>query len=265
MMPAAVPGTGLRVLVVDDEAPARSELAWLLQRQPDVAAVYEAEDGVEALAQMAAVRPHAVLADIQMPRLDGLALAQTLAAWPGERPHVIFTTAYDEYAVTAFELNAVDYLLKPVQAARLAGALARLHERLAAPAAAQVGHEALWRCLGRGARLAKVPVERGGRILLLDREEIHYVSTAGGAVLVKAAPGQFATRFSLQELEQRLGPPFHRVHKSFLVNLARVAEVIPWFNGSYYLVLSDPEHTQVPVGRQHVRAVQELLGLRTGR
>ncbi|HYF93794.1 MAG TPA: response regulator [Symbiobacteriaceae bacterium] len=262
MMPAAVDLLGIRVLVADDEPPARSELVYLLKQQPGIAGIYEAADGVEALQQVAAVRPHALLLDIQMPRLDGLALAETLAAWPAERPQIIFSTAYDEYAVNAFELNAVDYLLKPVQAARLTTALARVRERLACPGAQNPGLDQLLRQLGRESRLAKVPVEAGGRILLLDRREIQFITTGERETVIKTADGQYATRFSLQELESRLGAPFLRVHKAFVVDLSRVVEVIPWFQGNYYLVLSDAARTQIPVGRQFLKTVQEMLGLK---
>lgn len=262
MMPAAVDLLGIRVLVAEDEPPARSELVYLLQKQPGVAAVYEAGDGVEALQQVAAFRPHALLLDIQMPRLDGLSLAETLGAWPGERPQIIFTTAYDEYAINAFELNAVDYLLKPVQAARLTAALARVRERLTAPSAQAIDLEQVLRQLGRENRLAKIPVECGGRIRLLDRKDIRYVTTGEGDTVIRTVDGRYTARFSLQELESRLGAPFVRVHKAFVVDLSRVIEVIPWFQGNYYLVLGDAERTQIPVGRQYLKGVQELLGLK---
>ncbi|HYG59507.1 MAG TPA: response regulator, partial [Symbiobacteriaceae bacterium] len=149
MNAATAPAGGLRVLVADDEPPARSELIYLLQREPGIGPICEAEDGLAALQRMAEFRPHAVLLDIQMPGVDGLTLAQTLEAWPGERPQVVFTTAYDEYAIAAFELNAVDYLLKPVQPVRLSRALARLQSRLTAPAPSPPDLEGLLRQMGR--------------------------------------------------------------------------------------------------------------------
>lgn len=256
---------GWRVLVVDDEPPARTELVYLLQQHPEVAEVYEAVDGVEALQSVAAVRPHILLLDIQMPRLDGLTVAQILCSWPGERPHILFSTAYDEYAVRAFELGAMDYLLKPVQAGRLAAALSRLRGRLAAPGSDAPALASFLRQIGREIWLAKVPVEHQGRILLLERSAIHYITTGSSGTLIRTGDGEYLTRFSLHELESRLGPPFLRVHKGYVVDLSRVAEVIPWFRGSYYLVLNDPAHTRIPVGRHHVRTVQEVLGLKNHR
>lgn len=255
--------TGLRVLVVDDEAPARDELVYLLRKQPGIESVHEAADGVEALGLIASLRPHVLLLDIQMPLLDGLALAQTLLAWPEGRPQIIFVTAYDNYAVPAFEVNAIDYLLKPVQASRLAGAIARLRSRIQPPCPSSEELEGAMRQMGREVALTRLPVEHGGRILLLDRKEILYVTTEEGETVIRAAGQRYTSRFSLQELERRLGPPFRRVHKAYVVDLSRVVEVIPWFHGNYSLVLNDTERTQVPVGRQNVREIREILGLKS--
>lgn len=251
----------LKALVVDDEAPARIELAYLLREIPDVEVVAQAGSGPEACKLLLVLEPQVVFLDVQMPKMDGFAVARRILQLPEPRPPVVFVTAYDQYAIQAFEVNALDYLLKPISPARLQEAVGRVRARLAVGGEVTRQLQALQTHLQKLPRVQKVPVEKGGRIMLLDPAEIAYAYCQGKKVLVRTAAGEFLTRLTLQELEDRLGHPFWRVHKGYVVNLERVKEIIPWFQGNYFLVLRDGKDSQVPVGRQKIKEVKELLGL----
>jgi DNA-binding LytR/AlgR family response regulator len=166
----------------------------------------------------------------------------------------VFVTAYDEYAVRAFELRAVDYLLKPVALDRLRETLERLAgSSLGEPATASPGEGV--------SRLERLPVESAGRTVLIDLAEIRFAEARGDVVYVKTASQSYPTRFSLQELERRLpNPPFLRIHRAFLVNLKNVVEIRPYFNGAYLLKTNDAAGTELTVSRGHVKSLRSLLG-----
>lgn len=248
----------LKVLVVDDEAPARHELSYLLNSLPDVEVVAQASSGPDALKLFLVLEPRVVFLDIQMPGMDGFAVARKLHDLEVQRPFIIFTTAYDQYAVRAFEVNAVDYLLKPITEQRLTEAILRVKDRLAqdepiSRCPASVQSSPCW--------IQKIPVEKGGRTLLIDPADITFVVCRHKETFVNTPAGEFLTRLTLHELESRLRPPFFRIHKGFIVNLQLVAEVIPWFQGNYFLVLRDGKGSRVPVGRNKIKEVKDLLGL----
>lgn len=251
----------IKALVVDDEAPARNELFFLLQNIPDVEVVAQASSGPEALKLLLVLEPKIVFLDIQMPKMDGFTVARKIMEVPGKKPAIIFTTAFDQYAVQAFEVNAIDYLLKPITEQRLIDAVLRAKSRLEYEEDLNRKLDALAIQLERSCKVQKVPVEKCGRTLLLDPNDIPFATCREKQVYVYTASGEHLTRLTLQELEDRLGAPFHRVHKGFLVNLGWVAEVIPWFRGNYFLVLRDGQGTKVPVGRHKVKEVRDLLGI----
>lgn len=252
----------LRAVVVDDEPLARDELAHLLAGTGRVQVVGEAASGEEALDVAARLRPDVVFLDVQMPGQDGFAVAGALLAWP-QRPQVVFVTAYDEYALKAFEYHAVDYLLKPVDPQRLARTVAHLQRTLAAGEAGTLERLEAFLARVEGARRpARVPVEREGRVLLLAPGEILYAAAAGEGALVRTASGEYRTAMTLQQLEARLEPyGFLRVHRQYLVNLEKVREFVPWFSGTALLVLGEKPRIEVPVARREVRRVRQALGL----
>lgn len=249
----------ITVLIVDDEAPARDELRYLLEQSGEAKVMAEAESGEDALNLVQEIKPQAVFLDVQMPGMDGLQVAEQLVA-AGRPPHIIFATAYDRYALRAFEYNAVDYLLKPFDPKRVANTIQRLKSR-----GTNEGQGARIKSLldqvGSARRHEKVPAEGSGRLLLLDRSDILFACTEGREVLLRTPSGRYRSKYSLAELEQRLGLGFLRVHKSYIVNLDRVKEVIPWFHGEFKLVLDDEARTEVPVGRSQVKEVREVLGI----
>ena len=251
-MTAGRPARTLRALVVDDEEPALAELRFRLEELGEPLEIETAATTVEAL-RLLHQRPFdALFLDIQMPGLDGLQLAGTLSGL-ARPPAVVFVTAYDEYALRAFELRALDYLMKPVAPERLRETFDRLRRRFETEAPAVPEPVA--------ARLDRLPVEAAVRTVLVDLAESRFAEARGDIVYVKTADQLHPTRFSLQELERRLpNPPFLRVHRAFLVNLKNVVEIRPYFNGAYLIKTNDAEGTELTVSRGHVKGLRALLG-----
>ncbi|ABB32915.1 transcriptional response regulator LytT [Geobacter metallireducens GS-15] len=240
----------MRVFIVDDEAPARRELRYLLERVEGVEVAGEAANGTEALKGIRQTRPQLVFLDIQMPGLSGLELAQFLAELP-TRPLLVFATAFQEYALQAFEVEAFDYLLKPFDKERLEKTVMKAARALAPPAGREPGEP------GR-----KIALYRGETIIPTAPERILFARSEGGEVVVHAGDGRYRTRFTLNELEQKLSPSgFVRVHRSFLVNTNHVREVVPWFHGSYKLIMDDREKSEIPVSRYNVKDLKRYFDI----
>ncbi len=240
-----------RVLVVDDEEPAVEELSFLLRQAEPGIEIDTALNSVDALRLMRQRNYRAIFADIQMPGLSGLEMVEIVRRFDNP-PQVVFVTAYDEYALRAFDLRAVDYLMKPVSPERLEETLQRLK---GTQARGQDNAEIQ-------VKLDRLPVECRGRTMLLDLSDIFYAEARDDIVYVHTFDQVFPARFSLNELEQRLpNPIFLRVHRSFIVNLRKVTEICPYFNGAYLLRLSDARNSEITVSRSHVRSLKALLGL----
>lgn len=237
----------IRTFIIDDEAPARRELRYLLEQIGEAELVGEAANGSAALKGIRETRPQLVFLDIQMPGMTGLELAQFLCELP-YRPLLIFATAFDEYALEAFEVDAIDYLRKPFTRERVSKAFAKALKALSvAGAAAPETRETVEPC-------RKIPLYRGESIIPTAPDRIIFIRAEEGEVFVQAVDGRYRTRCTLNELEQKLAPAgFARPHRSFLININHVAEVIPWFNGSYKLIMDDRERTEVPVSRYNVK------------
>ena len=243
----------LRVLVVDDEEPALAEMRFRLEElgEPSLSQIDAASTAGDALRALRTNRYDVVFLDIQMPGLSGLELAEVVADLP-HRPRVVFVTAYEEHAVRAFEVGASDYLLKPVSPERLRRSLERV--RGAGPVS-EPGLQA------PGPVFDRLPVELAGRTMLVDLPEIRFAEARGDLVSVKTRDKVYATRFSLSELERRMpNPPFLRIHRAFIVNLRRVIEIRPYFNGAYLLKADDDVGTELTVSRGHARDLRTLLG-----
>lgn len=245
----------IRALIVDDEFPARAELRFRLSKYPDVEVIGEAATAREALQLVEALEYDVVFLDVQMPGLNGIEVARRLRQ--RERaPRVVFVTAYDEYALEAFAARAVDYLLKPFDDDRLAETVQRLREgeRGAPPAGPRRGEGSL--------ALAWVPTEKEGKTIPVAVEDIVFITAEGDNVFVQTATETLRTRFTLQVLADRLpAERFFRCHRSFLVNIYQVKEIIPYFNGTYLLGMKDRAHTKVPVSRGNAKRLKQLFGL----
>ncbi|NLS09448.1 response regulator transcription factor [Nesterenkonia sp. MY13] len=259
-----------RALIVDDEAPAREELRYLLEEATggtDVQVVGEATNGEEALVLLRSLDYDLVFLDIRMPGLTGLQVAEQLRELPN-RPKVIFTTAYPDHAVEAFDLAAADYLVKPFDAERLARAVERAlgaQENTTAddaePAGAARNGEHRAQPAAEPDPLVRIPVQRDGRTVLIDGDAIVYAAAARGYSSLKLAEDKVLVSFSLNELERRLQGHFFRVHRSYLVNLRYVRELVPDFRGHLVLVMNDRQRSRVEVSRRHASGLRKRLGV----
>jgi DNA-binding LytR/AlgR family response regulator len=248
-----------RALIVDDEAPARAELRYLLEELGQVQVVGEAANGEEALLLLRSLPYDLVLLDIRMPGGSGLEVAGALRDLP-HPPQVIFTTAYPDHAVEAFELAAADYLVKPFDAARLSRAVERALEHAGADDA-QSSPAGAGEDPAKPEPLARVPVQRDGRTMLVDQSAIVYASAARGYSYLKLADERLLVTFSLNELERRLHGHFFRSHRSYLVNLNHVRELVPDFKGALVLVMNDRQRSRVEVSRRQARELRRRLGV----
>jgi two-component system LytT family response regulator len=254
-------GSNLRVLIVDDEPLARARARRLLADVGGATLVGEAGSAAEARRMIAERKPDLLLLDIQMPGDDGFALLQSL----DPRPAVIFITAFDHYAVRAFEENAVDYLLKPFRRERLADAMERARRELAHPAEISQRLEALLAGLDRSGgaspHLERFTVRIGQRQLILKAEDVLWFGADEKLVFAATAADRHYVNFTLDQLERRLDPRrFARVHRSAIVNLDYAAALRPGFAGTYRLQLRDEARTEVPVSRARARQLRERLG-----
>jgi len=248
----------LRTLVVDDEKLARDRLRGFLASVGGVELIGEAANGLEAVQMIEERRPDLVFLDVQMPGMDGF---EVLRALPGPAPEVVFATAYDEYAIRAFEVQAIDYLLKPFARARVEEAVGRVRNRLK-QGERGFDVEAVVRRLeeGRKAYVTQISAHSGRRILLLPVEDVQWFGVENRLVYAHTSERAFMTNYTLRDLEERLDPElFFRVHKASLVNLRHVKEIVPWFGGRYRLAMRDHAKSEVAVSRTQARALRAKL------
>ena len=245
----------LRTLIVDDEAPARERLRSLLAGNELIELVGEAKDGVRTVEMIEETSPDLVLLDIQMPVLDGFGVIEALQ----KPPAIIFVTAYDKDAIRAFEVNALDYLLKPFSQERLNKAIERAHDELISGQefADRIGP--LLESLREEKRYTeRVAVREPHRILVLDEVEIDWIEARQGQVVVHVGQEEHVLARTLADLEARLDPTlFFRAHRSVIVNLDRVKEIIPWFAGSHKVRLTTG--AEVDLSRSRGKALREIL------
>jgi two-component system, LytTR family, response regulator LytT len=253
----------ITTLIVDDEKPARDELAFLLKSFPELRLIGQGKNGTEAVAMIQEHAPELVFLDVQMPGLDGFGVIKRLIDRKAKLPHFVFATAYDNYAVQAFEVNAADYILKPFDKARLAKAVARVKKALEADASPVAQLELLVNQIGAGrvAQPAKLIVKTQQRLLLVDADDVIYASIADGLITVvtKEVEGSSNCR-TIEELQDSLDSErFWRPHRSYLVNINHIKEVVPWFKSSYMLKMADRRSSEIPVSRAQTRRLRELV------
>ena len=248
----------LRTIIADDEPLVRERLRALLAERDDVTLLGECGDGASALERIRRDKPDLVLLDVQMPELDGFEVLEALTE--DERPAIVFVTAYDEYAVRAFEVSAVDYLLKPIEPARFAEALDRVAQRHADPASRPAAEltklmRELRRLRGHEDRLV---VRDGQRIVFLEPDAVDRIEAAGNYVRLHMGSTSLLVRESMRSLEARLDPRrFVRVHRSLVVNIDRIEQAEPYFHGEYVLTLRGG--TRVTTSRSYSARVRALF------
>ncbi|MGD0920385.1 MAG: LytTR family DNA-binding domain-containing protein [Terriglobia bacterium] len=255
----------ISALIVDDEQPARDELAFLLKGLPDVEVVGQGKNGVEAVNLIRELNPQVVFLDVQMPGIDGFGVIKKLLEKKVRLPFFIFATAYDHYAVQAFEVNAIDYLLKPIARTRLEKAIGKIRRELEAVEPTQQKLDRLVQLVEERPVLqrSKLLVKSGGRLVLVDSDDIIYASIEDGVITVVTRDLEGQSNFrTVEELQSNLDPnSFWRAHRSYLVNINRIREVVPWFKSSYQLKMDDRKQTEIPVSRAQTRRLRELFKL----
>jgi DNA-binding LytR/AlgR family response regulator len=255
----------ISAVIVDDEQLAREELAFLL-KEADVEVVAQGKNGVEAVNLTKEMSPDILFLDVQMPGLDGFGVIKKLLDRKLALPQIVFATAFDQYAVRAFEVNAVDYLLKPFDKKRVEQAIEKVKRKLESSASSNEQLDTLVKMLEQQQQrpqAAKVLLKSGGRLLLVDQKDICYASIEDGIITVVATnmEGQSNCR-TLEELLDSLDPNiFWRAHRSYLVNIQRIKEVVPWFKSSYQIRMDDKKQAEIPVSRAQTKRLRELFNL----
>jgi two-component system response regulator LytT len=258
-----VPDPDLRALVVDDEPLAREEICYLLEEMGGVAVVAQAGNGPDAVEAVNEHEPDLVFLDVQMPGLTGFEVARRLVA-SGPPVAIVFVTAYDQHAIEAFEVNAVDYLLKPVDSGRLETAVQRVRQRRSTSRPLNDQLERIVQLVEqRQGRREQVAVKVGERYLLVQADDIIFASMVDESINIVTSQingsGNFRT---LDELQARLDPArFWRVHRSHLVNINKIKEIVPWFSRNYILRMKDAKATEIPVSRSQTRRLRDYLKL----
>jgi two-component system LytT family response regulator/two-component system response regulator LytT len=265
-MSQSVTGT-ISALVVDDEQLAREELSFLLKDFPEIEILQSATNGLEAVKLIERLEPDLVFLDVQMPGLDGLGVIAKVRESDATLPHFILTTAFDQYAVEAFRLEALDYLLKPIEKERLTETVARARriiedkQQAQEKAAEAVAVAASVTTSKSTVQRTKLLVRANNKNLIVDAQDLIYATIDDGMITVVTSlfEGQSNYR-TIEELQSNLDPNlFWRVHRSFLVNINKIREVIPWFKSSFQLKMDDKKQTEIPVSRIQTRRLRTLL------
>ena len=258
----------LRIIVVDDERLARDELCYQLKKLPEIKVVAQAENGIEALTLIEQHKPDLVFLDVQMPGLTGFEVTQHLLKQK-QFMGIIFVTAYDQHAIEAFEVNAIDYLLKPIEINRLLKAVQRAKQRLQLEKTTQVNllDNQLEHIVGllsnKQGRRDQVAIRSDKRFLLIQAEEIIFASLADESInIVTGDITGISNCRTLDELQAKLDPEvFWRVHRSHLVNINKIKEIVPWVSRNYILRMKDEKVTEIPVSRSQTKKLREHLKL----
>jgi DNA-binding LytR/AlgR family response regulator len=261
----------LRILIVDDEQLARDELGYQLDQLGETEVVAHAGNGIEALAAIERHDPDLVFLDVQMPGLGGFEVARRLLERGDEAPALVFVTAFDQHAIEAFEVNAVDYLLKPVEPGRLEQALDRARRRIDAgrPSSTGIGplndqlEKIVKMMAGRQVRREQVAIKVGEKFMLVQADDIIFASLADESINIVTGQVTGTSNYrTLDDLQARLDPEvFWRVHRSHLVNINKIKEIVPWFSRNYILRMKDAKGTEIPVSRAQTKRLREYLKL----
>jgi two-component system, LytTR family, response regulator LytT len=258
-MSQTIAGT-ISALVVDDEQLAREELSFLLKDFPEIEILQTASNGLEAVRLIDQLEPDLVFLDVQMPGLDGLGVIAKVRDKGGPLPHFILTTAFDQYAVEAFRLEALDYVLKPVEKERLAESIARARRTV------EDRHQAQDKAADAAAidaptQRTKLLIKSNNRNLIVDAQDLIFATIDDGLITMVTSHFEGQSNYrTIEELQSNLDPNlFWRVHRSFLVNINRIREVIPWFKSSFQLKMDDKKQTEIPVSRIQTRRLRTLL------
>ncbi|MDD4602113.1 Sensory transduction protein LytR [bioreactor metagenome] len=246
----------IRAMIVDDEEHARNELKYLLEENGDVDIVGQTSNCHDALKVIDTLRPHLVFLDIEMPGMNGLKAAERIvtAEFP---PLIVFATAHEEFAAKAFEVDAVDYLLKPFSSKRVARCIKRVRNLLSSSL-----HVAYLKNPNYHQSKQKLAIENNGKAIIIDIKDITLACCCDGQIAIYANDKIYHSNMTLHDLQKRLEQQaFFRSHRSYLVNIGKIKEVIPWFNGTYNLILEGLPSMEIPVSRQQACSLKRIFDL----
>jgi two-component system, LytTR family, response regulator LytT len=259
----------MNTVIVDDERPARDELVYLLKDLSEINLIAQGKNGLEAIALIREHNPDLVFLDVQMPGLDGFGVIQKLVERKVPIPQIVFATAYDHYAVQAFEVNAVDYVLKPFDKTRVAQAVQRAKKMVEANTSPVQRLETLVDQIGAGEmkRRSMAPikllVKSQERMILIDADDMIFASIQDGAITIYSREIEGVSNYrTVEDLMEALDSEiFWRPHRSYLVNINHIKEVVPWFKSSFMLKMNDKRASEIPVSRTQTKRLRELLKL----
>jgi two-component system LytT family response regulator/two-component system response regulator LytT len=257
----------INTIIVDDEKPAREELAFLLKSFPEINLLAQGKNGLEAISLIKEHSPDLLFLDVQMPGLDGFGVLKKLVERKLKVPHVVFATAFDQYAVQAFDVNAVDYILKPFDKARIAKAVQKAKKEIEAHTSTAERLEKLVAQLAAPKPAtnppSKILIKSQQRMLLVDSNDLIFASIEGGLISVVAREVEGSSQYrTLEELHAALdSDSFWRPHRSYLVNVHHIKEVVPWFKSSFMIKMNDKKQSEIPVSRQQTKRLRELFKL----
>ncbi|RKD31562.1 LytR/AlgR family response regulator transcription factor [Thermohalobacter berrensis] len=252
----------LKAIIVDDEMPAREELKFLLKEFNEIDIIGEASNGVEAIKLNEKLRPDLIFLDIQMPQITGIEVAEKVLD-STHVPLIIFVTAFDQFAIKAFEVNAIDYLLKPLCKERLEKSIKKAINLYKAKNYDYENklEKLIKEIKGRNEKVDKISVYKNGRLIPLDLDEIIYATVKEKNTVIVSTKGEFETNNTLSQLQEKLkNHNFFRSHRSFLVNLDFIEEIEPWFNSTYQVKLKNNKE-KIPVSRNHCKEFRKLMNI----
>lgn len=250
----------MKVMLLDDEKAIVDELKYILDKH-SICEVLGAYDDADAfMKDISRLKPDAVFIDINLGMITGFDVAEKLlnADNTSKRPLIVFATAYDEYAIKAFECGAVDYILKPFDEERVEVSLERIERLLKDKKQSDDEITKTVNMLSKR-NINKLTVIYEGRFKVIGFEKIYYIKAKQGTSEAYTSEGTFMCEFNLSQLEERLGEKFMRIHKSYIVNLDKITEVIPWFKGTYWVVINDANKAEIPVSKEKIKEIKEII------
>ncbi|AWI07054.1 LytR/AlgR family response regulator transcription factor [Clostridium drakei] len=253
----------IKCVVLEDEIPAAEELKYILSQHELIDIVGIGYDGVSGLELIKNKEPEAVFMDINMPLQNGIELARKVREF-NENIYIIFVTAYEEHAVQAFEVNALDYILKPFDEKRIDITVKRLvnkfkNKTIDEEKLPDIINDIINKIDKEERIVKKIPCEKNGKIVLVNIKDIYYCYIKDEKTYVKAKDGTYLVGFTLQQIEGKTD--FFRAHRSYLVNMDNIKELYSWFNGTYKLVMDDNNRSEIPISRNNVKKLKEIIGI----
>ena len=251
-----------RAIVVDDEEPAREELITLIKEGSDIDVIGEAINGISAIRLIAEKKPDLVFLDIQMPGIDGLEVAREIIDMDNP-PLIVFVTAYDEHALKAFEVSAIDYILKPAHPKRIKKTLERIESILFNRKDGDKNINDFLKFIPEPVKLTRIIAQKEGRDsrILVDLTDISHFYARGRDCYLVTHGEEMKIRYTLKEIEDKVpGESFIRCHKAYLVNIKYIKEIVPWFNGAYIIKVEDKSNSEIPVSRNYAKEFKDAIG-----